>query len=104
MTESSSRRRKIALGLSSAVVVGMLERNPGGGDHLDGLVVNGLAARPAVLEPKIDRHEIEPDRQRLGQPMDGLRELRADAVAQEFRHLVGGTHERQGLQRATRVE
>ena len=33
----------------------MLERHPGGGDRLDGLVVDGLAARPAVLQAEIDR-------------------------------------------------
>ena len=76
----------------------MLERDPRGGDRLDRLVVNRLAARPAVFQPEIDRHELESDRQRVGQPMDRPRQLRADSVAQELRHLVSGTHERHGLQ------
>ncbi len=48
----------------------MLERNPGRGDRFDRLVIDRLAARPAVFEAEIDLHEIESDRQRLGQPMD----------------------------------
>ena len=79
----------------------VLERDPGGGDHLDGLVVNRLAACPAVFQSEIDLDEIESDRQRVRQPMNRPRQLRADSVAQKFRHWVGGTHERQSLR--TRV-
>ena len=70
---------------------GMFERDPCGGDHLYRLVVYLLAAQPAIFEPKIDLHEVEPDRQSVGELMDGLRELGANPVAQELRHLVGGT-------------
>ena len=86
------------MGLSSAVVVGCFERHPGGVDRLDGLVVDRLAARPAVLQPEIDRDEIEPDRQRLGQAVDRPRQLRADAVAQELGDRIGRTHQRPDLQ------
>ena len=64
-----------------------------GRDSLDSLVVNGLVIGSSVLQPEIDSAKLEADRQSLGKPMDRPRKLVPDSVPQQFRDLVGGSHD-----------
>jgi hypothetical protein len=74
----------------------VLQGELGGEDRLDGLVVDRLAPRATIGQREVDREEVEPDRQGIGQGVDGLGKLGSDAVAQEFGDRVGGTHSRSG--------
>ena len=83
------------MGLSSAVIVGYFRATLLAVDRRRPPRRRSSGRAPAVLQGQVDRLEVEVDRQGVGQRVDGPRQLRADAVAQQFGDLVRRSHDRQ---------